>query len=142
MPRGVYDRSKTAAVKTAAPKAPKAEKKARAPYGSKKAAKAVPQFDVPFAETATNTRSYSLSELANLRAAFSGPQANVAIIGKIDTLVVRQLDAIIGSFETAAETKPAKVAQVQSQAPAPVQMPAPIQAAAPFNPVVPANGQA
>jgi hypothetical protein len=130
MPRGVYDRS---AKKNAAPKnaAVKTEKKARAPWGSKKAVQA----------TATETKyeTLSLTELASLRSAFTGPQPNTLIIGKIDTLIVRQLDVLVGTPEVV-EVKQAKPVQVQQIAP--IQAPAPIQAAAPFNPSIPTNGQA
>ena len=134
MPRGVYDRSKTKKTAAASETKP-AEKKARAPWGSKKAAKAPSTVSETYATA--KFEALSLSELANLRAAFSTP-VNTVIIGKIDTLVIRQLDALIGAAAAQDEVKATKAAQAQ----APVQMPAPIQATAPFNPSVPPNGQA
>lgn len=135
MPRGVYDRSKAKKKSEGTSDAPKTEKKQRAPWGSKKAAKVAassPTREIQF-------EALSLTELAQLRGAFSGPSnANTLIISKIDSLVVRQLDTLIGQV-TASSTETNGTKKASAQAAAPVQAAAPIPAAAPFNPPVPPN---
>lgn len=140
MPRGVYDRSKTKTKKQDAAPAATAEKKTRAPWGSKKAAKTAA---APSISKAATVEKYSLMELATLRGAFTGNKANDAIIGKIDTLIIRQLDELVFATLPAEKQEAAAVESKKVvQAPAPVQVPAPVQAVAPFNPAVPPNGQA
>ena len=140
MPRGVYDRSKSKTKKQdAAPAAP-TEKKARAPWGSKKATKTAA---APSAPTPTTSYGWSVMELASLRGAFTGNNPNNGIVTKIDTLISKQLDEAIMAASPAEKPETAAgEAKKVVQAPAPVQVPAPVQAVAPFNPAVPPNGQA
>lgn len=171
MPRGVYDRSKT---KSAAPKsektAAKTEKKARAPYGSKKAAlkeassiastlKAEMKKDVGTAGIGTlfeGNAGYSLAELVNMRPALTN---NGILLSQLDILIGRKLDRLVtlsapkpividvpeaveAPAATPAETP---VAKAKASAPAPVAAQvaaAPLQAPIPFNPTAPASSQA
>lgn len=172
MPRGVYDRSKT---KSAAPKseksAAKTEKKARAPYGSKKAAlkesailKAVKKVEEQFVGEASSSKSlsfegsagYSLSELVNMRPSLT---SNGILLSQLDLLIGRKLDRLVtlstpkpvvvdvpeaveAPAATPAETP---VAKAKASAPAPVAAQiaaAPLQAPIPFNPTAPASSQA
>lgn len=169
MPRGVYDRSKT---KSAAPKtektAAKSEKKARAPYGSKKAAlketsilKAVEKVEKQFAGEAKallfeGNAGYSLSELVNMRPALA---SNASLTNQLDILIGRKIDRLVtlsapkpivieapevveAPAATPAETP---VSKAKASAPAPVQAQvaaAPLQAPIPFNPTAPASSQA
>lgn len=142
MPRGQYDRSKSKAQRAAEKNAdaPKSTvKKVRAPYGSKKLAKAVGTEAVStrtFTKAFDVQQDYSIAELASFRSAFSGQHPNTVILTKIDSIIVKKLDALIG---TGTDTV---AAPVTKQAAAPIQAVAPIPAAAPFNPSVPPNGQA
>lgn len=167
MPRGVYDRSKT---KTAAPKtektAAKVEKKARAPYGSKKAAAKELPLKAELKKTAVGdagigtlfegNAGYSLSELVNMRPALA---SNSFLTTQLDVLIGRKFERLIAlsapkpividvpeAVEAPAAT-PAEtpVAKAKASAPAPVQAQvaaAPLQAPIPFNPTAPASSQA
>jgi len=143
MPRGQYDRSKSKAQRAAEKNAdaPKSTvKKARAPYGSKKAAKVAASSTFTGynkESTAGGTESYSLENLASLRACFASP-VNTNIISKIDTLIAAKLDVLLS--EIASSKNGADAPKKTLQAPAPVQAAAPVQAV--FNPSVPPNGQA
>lgn len=166
MPRGVYDRSKT---KTAAPKtektAAKVEKKARAPYGSKKvaAAKELPKTaqkmmavgDAGIGTLFEGNAGYSLSELVGMRPSLV---SNAFLTNQLDTLIGRKIERLLAlsapkpividvpevveaPAATPAETP---IAKAKASAPAPVQaqVAAPLQAPIPFNPTAPASSQA
>jgi hypothetical protein len=142
MPRGVYDRSKAAKRSEKTETEPKV-KKARAPYGSKKAAKlasaSTEKAEISLVPSGGGVSVMKLIDLAALRSNFTGPTANTLIVSKIDSLITDGLDKLIAS--TLEMQKKVIDPARQVQAPAPVQLPAPVQQAAPFNPVAP-NGQA
>lgn len=124
MPRGVYKRkpktdapvTEKVAAKTAAPKV---EKKARAPWGSKSKKTETPVGAAGQGPKAQGQSSYGISimELASLRGAFTGNHPNVGIVKKLDTLIERGLDSAIEASTHPAEKPALKVVEAVEAAP-------------------------
>lgn len=131
MPRGQYDRTKTkaqrAAEKTSSEGTPSKVKKARAPWGSKSGKLAKTAKSAAVASTKSSS-SFSIQELANMRAAFIGNVPNKDIVAKLDTLILRELDAEIGA------DVPQVFTNGKAQAATPIQQ---LSAPVTFNPTVP-----
>lgn len=134
MPRGVYKRkpktdapaTEKTAVKTekvvAKTAAPKVEKKARAPWGSKTKKAATPVGATGEGPKSQGQSSYGISimELASLRNNFTGNNQNHSIVKKLDTLIERGLDSAIEASTPKAEQPAEKIEKAVEAAPAPV----------------------